>query len=46
MSCNLSAGRLVSCKDTLGGIKTIFIGQAYANNAVTNSAFTADGTDD
>ena len=45
MSCNLSAGRLVSCKDTLGGIKTIFIGQAYANNAVTNSAFTADGTD-
>ena len=46
MSCNLSAGRLVSCKDTLGGIKTIFIGKAYANNAVTNSGFVADGTDE
>ena len=45
MSCNLSAGRLVSCKDTLGGIKTIFIGKAYANNAVSNSTFVADGTD-
>ena len=45
MSCNLSAGRLVSCKYTLGGIKTIFIGQSYANNAVTNATFAVNGSD-
>ena len=32
MACNLTAGRLVDCKDQIGGLKTIFFCADYSSN--------------
>ena len=46
MACDLTAGRTVDCKDSVGGIKTIFIAKAWANNATTNATFAVNGSDE
>ena len=46
MACLLTAGRTVDCKDSISGIKTIFIAKSYANNAISNANFAANGTDE
>jgi len=45
MACNLTMGRLVDCKDTIGGLKTIFIAKTYSDNVRTNATFVVNGTD-
>jgi|TARA_R110002049_G_scaffold53862_2_gene150318 hypothetical protein len=32
MACDITRGRLIDCKDTIGGLKAIFICKAYNNN--------------
>ena len=32
MACNITRGRLIDCKDTIGGLKAIFIAKSYSNN--------------
>ena len=32
MACDITRGRLIDCKDTIGGLKAIFIATAYSNN--------------
>ena len=46
MACLLTTGRTVDCKDSVSGIKTIFIAKSWANNATTNSTFAVNGTDE
>ena len=38
MACDITRGRLIDCKDTIGGLKAIYICKAYNNNisAVAN----------
>jgi hypothetical protein len=38
MACDITRGRLIDCKDTIGGLKAIYICKAYSNNinAVAN----------
>ena len=42
MACDITRGRLIDCKDTIGGLKAIFICKAYNNNIeqVITSALT------
>ena len=32
MACDITRGRLIDCKDTIGGLKAIFIAKSYSNN--------------
>ena len=32
MACDITRGRLIDCKDTIGGLKAIYICKAYNNN--------------
>jgi hypothetical protein len=32
LACDITRGRLIDCKDTIGGLKAIFICKAYNNN--------------
>ena len=32
MSCNITRGRLIDCKDTIGGLKAIYIAKSYSND--------------
>jgi hypothetical protein len=32
MACDITRGRLIDCKDSIGGLKAIYICQAYNNN--------------
>ena len=32
MACNITRGRLIDCKDSIGGLKAIYICKAYNNN--------------
>ena len=32
MACDITRGRLIDCKDTIGGLKAIYICKAYSNN--------------
>ena len=32
MACDITSGRLIDCKDAIGGLKAIYICQAYNNN--------------
>jgi hypothetical protein len=32
MACDITRGRLIDCKDTIGGLKAIFIAKSYNNN--------------
>lgn len=43
MACNLTRGRLVDCKDVIGGIKTVYFVDTYADNI---RAFATFGTGD
>jgi hypothetical protein len=43
MACNLTAGRLVDCKDSIGGLKTIFVAKTYSSNC--SQKITVNGTD-
>ena len=43
MACNLTAGRLVDCKDQIGGLKTIFFCADYSSNI--GQHMTVNGTD-
>jgi hypothetical protein len=38
MACDITRGRLIDCKDTIGGLKAIYIAKSYSNNvsAVAN----------
>ena len=43
MACNLTAGRLVDCKDQVGGLKTLFFCANYSSNI--SQHMTVNGTD-
>ncbi len=32
MACDITRGRLIDCKDTIGGLKAIYIAKSYSNN--------------
>ena len=32
MACDITRGRLIDCKDSIGGLKAIFIAKSYSNN--------------
>ena len=44
MACNISSGRIVDCKDSLGGIKQIFIGNYIDMVSQTNWLAASDDT--
>ena len=43
MACDITAGRLEPCKDSVGGITAIYIGGAYTDNLLTTATIGADG---
>ena len=43
MACDITAGRLEPCKDSVGGITAIYIGGAYTPNLLTTATIGADG---
>lgn len=43
MACDITRGRLIDCKDTIGGLKAIFICKAYNNNI--NAVATINATE-
>jgi hypothetical protein len=48
MACDITRGRLIDCKDTIGGLKAIYICKAYNNNIervaqITNTEMTDAG---
>tara|TARA_R100001594_G_scaffold2197_3_gene8874 strand:+ start:1657 stop:2253 length:597 start_codon:yes stop_codon:yes gene_type:complete len=46
MACDITRGRLIDCKDTIGGLKAIFIAKAYSNNvAAVATISTTEMTD-
>ena len=40
MACNLTRARGIDCKDTIGGLRRIFLVKAYANNILENANIT------
>ena len=34
MACNVSKGRVVDCKDGIGGLKAIYIAKGYSSNVL------------
>lgn len=40
MACNLTRARGIDCKDTIGGLRRIFLVKAYANNILENAIIT------
>ena len=43
MACDITAGRLEPCKDSVGGITAIYIGGAYTTDLLTSATIGADG---
>ena len=48
MACDITRGRLIDCKDSIGGLKAIYIAKGYANNieavaTIANTEMTAGG---
>ena len=43
MACDITAGRLEPCKDSVGGITAIYIGGAYTDDLLTTATIGADG---
>ena len=43
MACDITAGRLEPCKDSVGGITAIYIGGAYTDDLLTTATIWADG---
>ena len=37
MACDITAGRLEPCKDSVGGITAIYIGGAYTDDLLTTA---------
>lgn len=44
MSCNITRGRDISCKDSIGGIKAIYIAEGFSNNVLSELAADAIAT--
>ena len=42
MACDITAGRLEPCKDSVGGITAIYIGGAYTDNLLTTATISAE----
>ena len=43
MACDITAGRLEPCKDSVGGITAIYIGGAYTSGLLASATIGADG---
>ena len=43
MACDITAGRLEPCKDSVGGITAIYINGAYTPNLLSTATIGADG---
>ena len=43
MACDITAGRLEPCKDSVGGITAIYIGGAYTDDLLNTATIGADG---
>lgn len=43
MACDITAGRLEPCKDSVGGITAIYIGGAYTDDLLTTATISAEG---
>ena len=43
MACDITRGRLIDCKDTVGGLKAIYIAKSYSNNV--SAAATINATE-
>ena len=43
MACSISAGRTIDCKDTVGGIKAVYISTSVGVDYPNSSGFTATG---
>ena len=37
MACNITRGRLIDCKDSIGGLKAIYIAKSYSNNVAATA---------
>jgi len=44
MACNLTKGRLVDCKDVIGGLKAVYFTKSYCSNIRAKATF--DGTNE
>ena len=40
MACNVSKGRVVDCKDGIGGLKAIYIAKGYSSNVLQKASIT------
>ena len=41
MACDITRGRLIDCKDTVGGLKAIYIAKSYSNNVSASATINA-----
>ena len=41
MACDITRGRLIDCKDTVGGLKAIYIAKSYSNNVSAAASINA-----
>ena len=41
MACDITRGRLIDCKDTIGGLKAIYIAKSYSNNVSATATINA-----
>ena len=46
MACNLTRGRLVDCKDVIGGIKTVYFTENYSSDCRAEATFGSGATAD
>ena len=44
MACNLTRGRLVDCKDVIGGIKTVYFTESYCSDVRAEATFGSGDT--
>ena len=44
MACNLTRGRLVDCKDVIGGIKTVYFTESYCSDVRASATFGSGDT--
>ena len=41
MACDITRGRLIDCKDTIGGLKAIYIAKSYSNDVSASATINA-----
>ncbi len=41
MACDITRGRLIDCKDSIGGLKAIYIAKSYSNNVSATATINA-----